>query len=155
MKGKPKFYFIPPGQSGVLWSGWIQGFFHVLFKLFRSFNRCHCWCNRVLCIHSIHCLCQKCESTNQILAEIWNPPYFHKLFFVTFEDGRVRTKLTWKPNKPFGCSVTLERAFQTMLSPISSSDCCMVLHFMPQMGQEARGVGVKGEKLQLEISMRL
>lgn len=35
-----------------------------------SFNRFHLQCDRVLHIRSINCLCQKCEQTNQILAEI-------------------------------------------------------------------------------------
>lgn len=50
----------------------------------------------------------------------------HKHFF-TLWDGRDHTKLAWKPNELFGCSVTLQRAFQINRPLISANECCMWL----------------------------
>lgn len=91
--------------------------------------------------------------SKQILTERWNLPICISFSSLHLKMAEFASKLAWKPNEPFRCSITLERVFQTVCPLISANDCCTVLNFMLQTHWEAQGVRAMSKKLQLEISI--
>lgn len=71
-------------------------------------------------------------------------------FLFTFWDARNHTKLLWKPNEPFRCSVALQRSFQNNRLLISANDCCVSLKLNAQTQEET--LGAEGERHDEQMS---
>lgn len=85
--------------------------------------------------------CRVSKQTFKSLQKYQILPICISFFFcLHLEMAEMRPKLAWKPNEPFGFSVTLQRAFQTCRPFISANDCCTLLNL---------NVRTQGETLRL------